>query len=56
MASIFSLLTILALHWGQMGTMENVKLSLIQPLQFSPGHVQIAVISSGSSSNGLFRE
>jgi len=55
-ASIFSPLTISDWHSGHTGTRENVKLSLIHRLQFSPEQSQTAVISAGTSSNGFFRE
>jgi len=54
--SIFSLLTITDWHREQTGATENVKLSLIQPLQSSAEQDHMAVISSGTSSCGFLRE
>jgi hypothetical protein len=52
----FVLLIIVDLHWEQLGTLSNEKLALIQPLHPSFVHDQMAVISSGRFSSGLFQE
>lgn len=55
-ASILSPFTIFAWQMGHVGELEKLKLSRIQPLQFSVGHDQMAVSSCGTSSGGLFFE